>query len=220
MQFLSYYRAMDTSLQNTVHVLEVGFGNLPSLRRVLSQVGVKVTPIENASEVLSARHLIIPGVGSFQTAMQHLEQSSFVESVQERCLQKKLPTLGICLGAQILLEEGHEGGINRGIGVFAGTVESSETQLSMPESHTGWDTVKINKSVLGFEAQTLADFFFNHDYIFVPKEPSDVYATANHGKSFPVILKKYNTFALQFHPEKSQASGLLMIRAFLRIDNV
>ena len=211
---------MNTSLQNTVHVLEVGFGNLPSLRRVLSQVGVKVTPIENASEVLSARHLIIPGVGSFQTAMRHLEQSGFVENVQERCLQRKMPTLGICLGAQILLEEGHEGGINRGIGVFAGTVESSVTQLSKSESHTGWDTVKINKSVLGFESHTLADFFFNHDYIFVPKDPSEVYATANHGKSFPVILKKYNTFALQFHPEKSQASGLLMIRAFLRIDNV
>jgi len=211
---------MNTSHDNTVYVLEVGFGNLPSLRRVVSQMGVSVTPIESASEILSARHLIIPGVGSFQTAMQHLERNSFIESVQERCLQRKLPTLGICLGAQILLAEGHEGGISEGIGVFAGTVESSDIQLSKPESHTGWDTVKITKNVLGLEAHTLADFFFNHDYIFVPKEPSEVYATANHGGCFPVILKKYNTYALQFHPEKSQTSGLSIIRAFLELDNV
>ena len=141
--FLSYYRAVNTSHRNTVHVLEVGFGNLPSLRRVLSQMGVSVTPIDSASELLSVRHLIIPGVGSFQTAMQHLKQNGFIESLKERCLKRKLPTLGICLGAQILLEEGHEGGISRGIGVFAGTVERSDIHLSTPESHTGWDTVEI-----------------------------------------------------------------------------
>ena len=211
---------MNTSHRNTVHVLEVGFGNLPSLHRVLSQMDVSVTPIDSASEVLSVPHLIIPGVGSFQTAMQHLKQNGFIESLKERCLKRKLPTLGICLGAQILLEEGHEGGISRGIGVFAGTVERSDIHLSTPESHTGWDTVEIIRNILGFKAHTRADFFFNHDYIFVPKETSEVYATVNHGGTFPVILKKYNTYAIQFHPEKSQTSGLSMIRAFLRSGNV
>lgn len=208
------------SSEISVGVLEVGFGNLPSLRRILDQIGVKVFEISNSSSLTQVDYLMIPGVGSFSSAMSFINERDLIEPIRERCLSMKKPTMGICLGAQILLEEGFEGGKQPGIGVFEGQVVRSTDFLEEKLSHNGWDIVEVSKSVLGFQENDRFDAYFNHDFIFHNTNLEEVCGLSNHGGLFPVLLRKNQTYAVQFHPEKSQSPGLRLIMQFLGIKDV
>jgi glutamine amidotransferase len=170
--------------------------------------------------LLETEYLIIPGVGSFPTAMNFLNINGLTEALKYRCEALDKPTLGICLGAQILLEEGFEGGKNIGVGIFEGRVVNSSDFLEIKNSHNGWDVIEITRPVLGLNTGVKIDTYFNHDFIFSDINPSNVCAIANHGGIFPVILKRNETLALQFHPEKSQSTGLRMLKSFLGLTNV
>jgi glutamine amidotransferase len=208
---------MENLAPKVATVLEVGFGNLPSLQRVLKQINTDIQIASKETDILSAEYLIIPGVGSFKTAMNYLVTNNFVPAIRSRCLDRKMPTLGICLGAQVMLDVGYEGGINSGIGIFEGTVESLNVNSGTEATHTGWDKTKLVKEFLGYQENTEVDFFFNHDYILMAKDPRDVCGTCSFGNDFAVALNKFKTFAVQFHPEKSQVFGLKMLKNFLEI---
>ena len=208
---------MENLAPKVATVLEVGFGNLPSLQRVLKQINTDIQIASKETDILSAEYLIIPGVGSFKTAMNYLVTNNFVPAIRSRCLDRKMPTLGICLGAQVMLDVGYEGGINSGIGIFEGTVESLSVNSGTEATHTGWDKTKLVKEFLGYQENTEVDFFFNHDYILMAKDPRDVCGTCSFGNDFAVALNKFKTFAVQFHPEKSQVFGLKMLKNFLEI---
>jgi glutamine amidotransferase len=194
-------------LSQSVGVLEVGFGNLPSLQRILKQLDFEINLIMDEISLLETEYLIIPGVGSFPTAMNFLNINGLTEALKYRCEALDKPTLGICLGAQILLEEGFE-------------VVNSSDFLEIKNSHNGWDVIEITRPVLGLNTGVKIDTYFNHDFIFSDINPSNVCAIANHGGIFPVILKRNETLALQFHPEKSQSTGLRMLKSFLGLTNV
>jgi len=202
-----------------VGILEVGFGNLPSLTRVLRQIGISTSSISSSREVLSADILLIPGVGSFDSAMKHLEKKKLVNATLDRCLGLKKPTLGICLGAQILLSAGMEGGLRQGIGVFDGYVRPLST-LGIIKSHTGWDKIEFSRDILSFKNEETQDFFFNHDYYFSEVNSKDSFANCNWNSSFVVGLQKEHTFAVQFHPEKSQSAGTRFLQEFFKTYNV
>jgi len=155
-------------------VLEVGFGNLPSLERVLSQINAKVEVVYDAKKVLEVDYLIIPGVGSFSTAIQYLKSTNLDNALITRSQKLNLPTLGICLGAQIMMEIGYEGGKNSGLGIFRGSVESLSDVAKTNMSHTGWDKVLFNRDFLGISEGSSVDVFFNHDFALVPKDTSEI----------------------------------------------
>ena len=201
-------------------VLEVGFGNLPSLERVLSQINTKVEVVLSADEVLDVDYLIIPGVGSFSTAIQYLKSTNLDVAVLTRSTKLNLPTLGICLGAQVMMEIGYEGGKKSGLGIFRGSVESLSKVAGTNKSHTGWDEVLFSRDFLGVTKGSSVDVFFNHDYALVPADTNEIMGTCNFSNEFAVALQKSNTYAVQFHPEKSQDTGLVMLRNFLGIQNV
>ena len=211
---------MEKLNSRTVTILEVGFGNLPSLKRVLNQIDAKVEVALTPIDILTANYLIIPGVGSFGTAMNYLKSNKLEEAIKIRSLEKRLPTLGICLGAQIMLEVGYEGGKNSGLGIFAGSVQSLESSAGIEVTHTGWDKAEIKDDFLGIEKNSEVNVFFNHDFVLMPKDFKDIYGTCNFGTGFAVALSKFKTFAVQFHPEKSQLVGLKMLEYFLKLDNV
>lgn len=204
----------------SVGILEVGFGNLPSLQRVLKQINVDVKIIVDAESLIETEYVIIPGVGSFPIAMNFLNKSDLANSIKYRCDTLGKPTLGICLGAQILLEEGHEGGKSIGVGVFQGRVVKSSDYLENKSARNGWDVVEIVRPVLNLTPGTKLDTFFNHDFIFWDTDENHVCAVANHGGTFPVILQKNQTLAIQFHPEKSQSAGLHLLKSFLGLTHV
>jgi imidazole glycerol phosphate synthase glutamine amidotransferase subunit len=211
---------MELNVKKIVTVLEVGFGNFPSLDRVLNQLNVVTNTVESIQDVLEAEHLIIPGVGSFETAMNYLNQNNFGQALKIRALDLKLPTLGICLGAQIMLDMGNEGTVMKGLSIFNGTVESLTDKFRQKKSHTGWDVAKFKQDFLGIKENESIDLFFNHDYIIIPYNEVDKAAECEFGGKFTVALKKYNCYAVQFHPEKSQESGLTILRNFLGLNHV
>ena len=211
---------MESKLKKIVTILEVGFGNLPSLDRVLNQLSVGTKNVESVQDILEAEHLIIPGVGSFETAMNYLNQNNYGQALTERALELKLPTLGICLGAQVMFGMGYEGTVMKGLSIFDGTVENLTNKLTQKKSHTGWDKVKFRKDFLGISRNENIDLFFNHDYIMIPDNSDDISAECDFGGTFAVALKTYNCYAVQFHPEKSQESGLTILRSFLGLIHV
>ena len=206
---------MSETQNRTVGVLEVGFGNLPSLKRVLKQSNILVQEIVQPSELLKTSHVLIPGVGAFNSAMDFLDKFGFTEMLKRRCIERKMPTLGICLGAQILLERGFEGKMRTGVGIFRGQVVDSAGSLDINRSHNGWDVVGVTKEVFSLEVGSRFDAYFNHDFIFEASDSSDVCAVSDFGGVFPVILRKFETYAVQFHPEKSQLSGIRLLNEFM-----
>jgi glutamine amidotransferase len=180
---------------------------------VLKQIEVSVSPIFSAKEIREAEILLIPGVGSFEVAMTYLEKNELCDAIRERCLELEKPTLGICLGAQILLSSGTEGGIRDGLKIFEGCVEPLN-QIGIGKSHTGWDEVSFSKDCLSFKEGERQDFFFNHDYYFSEVKNQNIFATCDWSNTFTVGLNREKTYAVQFHPEKSQSAGKRFLKHF------
>lgn len=211
---------MSSARLKIVTLLEVGFGNLPSLSRVINQLGIDAKVAETKKDILDAEYLIIPGVGSFEKAMKFLNEKDYGDTIRSRTLELKLPTLGICLGAQVMFNIGYEGATTKGLSIFNGTVENLTSKLAMRKSHTGWDRVTFKQYFLGINENTTVDLFFNHDYIMMPENEEDVAAECDYGGKFAVAIRKNNCYAVQFHPEKSQEWGLKILRNFLGVMNV
>lgn len=211
---------MSTLKNPSVGILEVGFGNLPSLQRIFKQLDVRVDAVLEPDQLSSFDYVVVPGVGAFDSAMNFLNNGGFVNPLRYRCLELQKPTLGICLGGQILLAEGFENKPTPGVGIFGGEVVKYSNCLSASSSHNGWDVVQMTQSMLNLQAGDSFDAYFNHDYIFNNVDLEDICAVSEYGGTFPVILKKYKTLAIQFHPEKSQSAGINIINEFLRTSGV
>ncbi len=190
-------------------------GNFSSIELALNRCGVQSTDVLEAEQVTQCSHLVLPGVGAFGPAMEHLESEGLAQSIRRHAAEGK-GLLGICLGAQLLFEVGTERGVARGLGLVEGRVEPmSESVKSLRLPHTGWNWVSFNPGSLGEELPLDGYYYFNHEYHFVPQAVSDAVAWVDYEVRFCVAVRRKNIFGYQFHPEKSQGLGLATLRAFL-----
>ena len=194
----------------TVGVIDYGMGNHASVRHTLHRLGFRVR-VGHSADVLDAVDvLVLPGVGAFSSAMQHMAERGLVTYLQEQARRKR-PLVGICLGMQLLATAGHEHGYSQGLDLIPGEV----TPLGASQWHIGWNTIECLQDDPLLSGADGDAFYFNHSYVF-NAAPEYVQAVSRHPQPFPAIVRRGAVVGVQFHPEKSQASGLLLLYHIVR----
>jgi len=190
-----------------IALVDVCSGNLRSVERALQHVGADVRVTRDPETVRRADKIVVPGQGAFAMFMRGLAERGLEAPLRES-IARGVPYLGICLGLQVLFEHSEEGDVD-GLGVLAGNVvrfRPDDHALKVP--HMGWNRVT------GREPTNGEHVYFVHSYHVVPVDRSIVSLEATHGVTFCAAIRTGNLFACQFHPEKSQAVGLGLLRAF------
>lgn len=208
---------MNTVTNRKVCIIDYGAGNVKSVYNIFYDV-CNLTKISNQPEdVEEATHIVLPGVGAFQTAVDKIKNLAIFELLENNVLNEKKVFLGICVGMQVLADEGYEHGGYKGLGWVSGVVKKLETKaLRLP--HVGWNNFKNcanNPLLKGIPLE--ADFYYVHSYCFECKNPAHSIASCEYGAVFTAIINKDNIYGVQFHPEKSQKAGRKIIENFLRL---
>ena len=193
-------------------------GNVGSIRNMLKRLGARASVPSSPAEIENAARLILPGVGAFDTGMQHLEESGFLQALHEHALVRGTPILGICLGMQLLMR-GSEEGVRPGLGWIPGAVvrlpEDPAAQLKVP--HMGWNSIVPRRSDTVLQGLDGARFYFVHSYYVVCDREDDVLAWTQHGVRFASVLQRGTIVGTQFHPEKSHTYGMRLLKNFLEM---
>jgi glutamine amidotransferase len=194
-------------------IIDYGLGNLRSIEKALQYVGAEVEISKDADVIDRADALILPGVGAFRDAMMHF---TTLERVVKDAVNDGKPLLGICLGMQMLASESEEGGFHKGIDIIPGRViRFPVSELKVP--HMGWNSLVIRKDIPLLKGIDNGSFvYFVHSYYVSTHEKYEV-ALCDYGTLFPAIIANDagNVIGTQFHPEKSGATGLRMLRNFV-----
>ena len=198
-------------------------GNLRSVQKGFEAVGAKAIVTSDSKKILSARSVVLPGVGAFKACMDNLEKFDLIDTVKQS-VQSGKPFLGICLGLQLLFSQAEEFGSVSGLGILKGKVvgfkdaPNSGDPLKIP--HMGWNNVKVKPSHPLFDSvPNQSYFYFVHSYYVVPEDRATVATTTNYGIEFVSGIHHENIHAFQFHPEKSQQLGLTVLKNFSRLSS-
>lgn len=202
-----------------IAIVDYGMGNLRSVQKGLEKVGAACKIVDAAESIRSADKLVLPGVGGFGEAIDHLRTAGLVEPIR-RFIETGRPFLGICLGYQLLFDRSSEEGEHTGLGVFAGDIVRFDfsqmlegATLKVP--HMGWNQLWWDREcplLEGLESGTY--FYFVHSYYARPTDPHVNRALCDYGIRFAAMAWRDQVFATQFHPEKSQRDGLRLLANF------
>jgi imidazole glycerol-phosphate synthase subunit HisH len=198
----------------TPALIDYGAGNLQSVRNALKAAGAAdVAVTADPDLVAKADRIVLPGVGAFAHCMSSLSAiDGMIEAMSQRVRVNGAPFLGICVGMQLLADQGVEHGMHAGLGWIGGTVRAIEPSPEIKVPHMGWNDVFVAD---GAPVLELGEAYFLHGYHFEVSEARDVAATTNHGGSRVAAVAKGNILGVQFHPEKSQAYGINFLKRFL-----
>jgi imidazole glycerol-phosphate synthase subunit HisH len=202
------------SRAGTVALVDYGAGNLRSVENALRQVGADVVVTRDPERVRSADRVVVPGQGSMPECAEAMRQSGVADALLE-AIRRGTPTLGICVGLQILFERGEEAGGARGLGLLAGTISRLPAGVKLP--NIGGSPVRLvgDRAPL-FAPMDGAYVYFAHSFAAPADAPGAALVTT-HGRPYCAALAKDNLFAVQFHPEKSQGIGLALLERFVSL---
>lgn len=208
-----------------VVIIDYEFGNVRSVANAIEMLGAHVQLSRDETVLQQADALILPGVGAFGDGMANLKRFGLIPILERLVLDEKKPFLGICVGMQLLAKTGWEGGEHAGLGWLNADVVRFEVdrthELKVP--HVGWNTVRTlrDNALTGTAdmtdtAEAMHTYYFVHSYYVACNDPEIVTGTCEYGIEFPAIIQKENIHAVQFHPEKSQNHGLILLSNFLK----
>ena len=202
-------------------VIDYGAGNLRSVLHALNHLGVvNVRLVHEPADLKDARQIILPGVGAFGAGMQQLHKQGLVEPLKD-ALQAGIPYLGICLGMQFLFERSDEMGNHEGLGVLPGVVTRFPDSLGLKIPHMGWNQLEMTRpNPLMAEIDNDSYAYFVHSYYCIPTETDDLLIKTHYGIDFAAGVQRDNIYGVQFHPEKSQMTGLKLLSNFLKITEI
>jgi glutamine amidotransferase len=200
-----------------IAIIDYQMGNLRSVQKGFERVGHAARITSDPAELERADKLVLPGVGAFPDAIAELRRRGLVEPIRA-AIDAGKPFLGICLGLQLLFDVGHEGGRHEGLGVLPGEVVRFEVPAEYKVPHMGWNELKFERRApifAGLEPGTYC--YFVHSYYVVPQDPNVVATVTPYPAPFCSSIWRGNLFATQFHPEKSQAQGLRILKNFAEL---
>lgn len=198
-----------------IAVIDYGMGNLKSVTNALEKLGARIVVTGDKKKVKKANAIVLPGVGAFGKCIENLEKHGLLDCIKETIKEGK-QYLGICLGMQVLFESSEEAPGIAGMGVFKGTVPRFSGDFKIP--HMGWNSVKILKKTEILQGiENGEHFYFVHSYYCVPVDDGVSATLTPYGQDFVSSVQKDNIFACQFHPEKSQKTGLKLLQNFVNL---
>jgi len=200
-----------------IGIINYGMGNLGSIQNALESLGADSFIMGSPDMLESADRIILPGVGAFAAAVKHLEEDQWIPGIKQAVVEQQRPLLGICLGMQLLLSSGDEGGHCKGLGFIEGEVKRLQLKdPSLRVPHMGWNEVDYTcDSPIFQNIPDQSDFYFVHSYAAIPVSDDDVIARTKYGGDFVVAIRRKNVFGVQFHPEKSSIPGRKLLQNFL-----
>lgn len=198
-------------------IIDYGSGNLRSVAKAFERVGAPAHVTSSPQALKTASHIVLPGVGAFAACMQGLSGiPGMLEALDEEVRGRKKMFLGICVGMQMLFDEGHEHGVHKGLGWLKGKVLPLSADKGLKIPHMGWNELipaRAHPLLSGVDAGSHA--YFVHSYHAHCVHPDDVLATTPYGQTVTAVVGQGNIFGTQFHPEKSQGVGLRLLSNFL-----
>lgn len=203
-----------------ITIIDYGLGNVLAFVNVYSRLNIPVAVAKSANDLANATKLILPGVGSFDHAMQQLDQSGMRQPVEQLVLQNAMPVLGICVGMQMLAKCSDEGELP-GLGWIDGKVKKFDLS-TMPSGtnlpHMGWNDVKpVVGGGLFKEMEQDSRFYFLHSFFFECHQQLSVLAVTDYGGQFSCAVRRDNVYGVQFHPEKSHHFGSQLLKNFAEV---
>ena len=201
-----------------IKIVDYGIGNIAAFLSLFKKLGIPAERASTPEELRKASKIILPGVGSFDHAMQRLNQSGLRPFIEENTLSYKKPILGVCVGMQMLAEKSDEGSM-AGLNLIPGRVRSFKENAilnSHPIPHMGWNTINpvADSKVFDAELSKQEQFYFLHSYYFDATDKQHVIATCEYGIKFDAVVAKDNIYGIQCHPEKSHEWGERFLKRF------
>lgn len=202
-------------------IIDYGSGNIGAIANICQRERIEYLITNNPARFEAATHFLLPGVGAFDPTIETLRDSGIVSALESEVIEGRKPIMGICVGMH-LLADGSDEGQREGLGWIPGHVTRIDTRmLSRPPHlpHMGWNGIAGNVQdplLAGIDQER--GFYFLHSYYFDARERDDVIATVSYGGDLPCVVRRGNIIGAQFHPEKSHANGIRLIRNFVGVD--
>jgi glutamine amidotransferase len=198
-----------------IGIVDLDMSNLRSVANAIDRCGHESLIVREPGQLSGLTHLILPGVGSYAEAMARMRRQELFAPIRAFAASGK-PLLGICLGMQLLSSRGDEGGGSEGLDLVGGTVSRFDAAQVPKIPHVGWNEARLVRAHPVFtKVKSGVDFYYVHSYRFVCSQAEDCVATVEYGGNpYTSIVGRRNVLGFQFHPEKSQASGLKLLENF------
>jgi glutamine amidotransferase len=203
-----------------ITIIDYGSGNINAIKNIYERLNIPFELATTMKQIIVADHILLPGVGAFDETISTLQKKGFMEVLNKKVLEEKVPILGICVGMQMLADSSEEGTLN-GLGWIHGKVKKFDKNLipSKPKiPHLGWNSIEITRDCPLFKnIDPEVGFYFVHSYYFECADKINVICTTEYGKSFHSAVNLKNIYGVQFHPEKSHDNGIQLLRNFANL---
>ncbi|MBK9314849.1 MAG: imidazole glycerol phosphate synthase subunit HisH [Acidobacteria bacterium] len=201
-----------------IAIIDYGVGNLRSVEKAFTSQGIDAIITRDENELRKAEKLVLLGVGAFGYAMENLRKLGFDQLVREAAASGK-PIIGLCVGLQMMFDEGHEFGVHKGLGLLPGKVVKFPEGVRVP--HVGWNQVAYShesgKLPIFRDLPDQSFYYFVHSYYVEPADERCIIGETDYARTFASICGRDNVIGVQFHPEKSQATGLRLLKNFAEL---
>lgn len=198
-----------------IAIIDYGVGNIKAFANIYKNFEMSYKIAKNVNDLNDITKIILPGVGSFDHAIESLEKSGMKDRLDELVLKYKIPVIGICVGMQMLAKESEEGNL-LGLGWIDAKVKKfDENKVEGPLPHMGWNNLEIKKeSPLFLNLEEIPRFYYLHSYYFECHNNDNIIGKATYGEEFTCMVNHENIYGIQCHPEKSHHNGMTLLKNF------